>query len=289
MVNLIIFGLSKNNTLPITPISEVLVCVEKTMQEEIITEGGLSLYKDSSFRPQFSVTTNGIVAAASPKIKGVDKGDEIVFGYDVIMDRVYKSDAHCFLPETEGNNYLKKFRNGKGEILQVAAVPLAISNTWVGAYIDASGEFVDGVQGTESVVERWMAQFEFGSPDEFIFKNLLEIDNVDYWRCSEDKLLAKKVGGDILPIGDSRLILKPIVINLKHKLEIMKGKPLPFQKVSFTPDDRGVLIHDYEPLGLKKDDIIGFQKEYCEKYELFGGDYFLIKPKRAICKWQIEA
>lgn len=278
--------------MPIQPINEILLELAKPLQDEIITEGGLKLYKDTRFHPEWNTTITGKIAALPAKHKDfndkVKDAEELVFSYGVVADREFGADGHYFQPETEGSEYFQKYSNPKGEKLAIVAMPKVISIQWAGYYLDKSGELIDGCVGDEHAISRWKSQFSFGHASDIKFKNLLEWDGVDYWRCRIDDVFAKKVGNELIPVGD-RLILEPIVINLKDKMEIVNGKALPFQRLTFIPSDRAILTHDCEELGLSKGDVVSFDDRFCEKYEIYGKNYFLIKHARAKGVWQIAA
>lgn len=78
------------------PIYKILVTIEKRFQDEVVTESGLKLYKDSSFKPEENSTTVGVVAAVPakhdvhnfpPDFKfNVKNGDKLYFNFNITID-----------------------------------------------------------------------------------------------------------------------------------------------------------------------------------------------------------
>jgi hypothetical protein len=277
--------------LPVTPISQVLLQLSKPLQDEIILEGGIKLYLNPEFSPEWNATVSGQIAAKPIGIsyskfnEAISDAEEVVFSYSVVNEREYGADADHFQPEIEGNEYFQKYVNPKGEKLAIVAMPRVISIQWAGYYIDKFGELIDGYVGDEAGMSRWKAQFNFGFTSEYSFKNLIEWEGADYWKCDVADVFAKKVNGKLLPVGD-RLIMEPMVFDIKRQIEVEQGKPMPYQTVTFIPHDRATMIHDCEELDIQAGDVISFDPRFCEKYKIDGKDYFLIKKNRAQGKWQ---
>lgn len=269
--------------------NHILLQVDKALNDEILLEGGIKLYLDPTFRPEWNATVTGKVVSKPIHPKGENKkaiaalkvGDEVAFSYRVISDIEYGSSSDLFNPTTEGSDYYKIFANAKGEHLTIVAMPNGnMPPIWAACYNDKFGNLVDGTQGNESDVERWMAQFKFGNVQDGKFKNLFEEDGKDYWKSQECDVLAVKNGDDILPTSDL-LICKPIEIDLTTRHNLMNGVSLPPMTIAARLYDRATLLHDAEDMGLKKGDVVSTQEQYIQKYDLWGKPYFLI-PKRHI-------
>lgn len=90
-----------------SPINRIFVTIDKKFQDEIKTET-LTLYKDTSFDPEWNVTTYGTVFSIPHRVEtkfieedffeNVLVGDKIYFNYQTLLD-----DSNCILHE--GNEY----------------------------------------------------------------------------------------------------------------------------------------------------------------------------------------
>jgi co-chaperonin GroES (HSP10) len=77
------------------PVYKILVKIEKRFQDEVVTDSGITFYKDTSFKPEENSTIQGIVVAQPAKHdKGsfsddfqfnVKTGDKLYFHYNVVM------------------------------------------------------------------------------------------------------------------------------------------------------------------------------------------------------------
>lgn len=266
--------------------NHILVTVDKALNDEILLEGGLKLYLDPTYSPEWNATVTGKVAAKplhakSKSIETLHIGDEVAFSYRVISDMGFDSGETLFSATSEGSDYYKTFSNPKGEQITKMALPNGnMPPIWVGCYNDKFGNLVDGTQGNDSEVDRWMAQFQFGSVQSGTFKNLFEEAGQDYWKADPIDVFAVKRGEDILPTSDL-LICKPIEIDLTTRHNLMNGVSLPPMTIAARLYDRATVLHDDAELGLKKGDIVSTQEQYIQKYDLWGKPYFLI-PKRQV-------
>jgi co-chaperonin GroES (HSP10) len=77
------------------PITKIFVQIEKRFQDEIVTESGFRLWKDTSFKPEENSTIVGIVAGIpAMKLNGypegflfnVQVGDKLYFHYNVVLN-----------------------------------------------------------------------------------------------------------------------------------------------------------------------------------------------------------
>jgi co-chaperonin GroES (HSP10) len=78
------------------PIYKIFVTIDKRFNEEVVTEGGLKLYKDPSFNPEENSTTVGVVSATpakhdtknfAPDFKfNVKEGDKLYFNFNITID-----------------------------------------------------------------------------------------------------------------------------------------------------------------------------------------------------------
>lgn len=274
------------NPVPIR--NKVLLTVGKKLIDEIVTESGLNLYLSPEYNFEENATVTGTVAAIPSNFKGdLSIGDEVAFSYHTISDREFPNTSHYFVPVSEPNNELRIWQNGRGEKLRMRAHQGAIAPFWVGVYFDSHGRFdpEKSARGTEEEVERWMHQtFTFGNCEKFNHKNLLSISGNEYWKCNFENIFAKKVGDEIVSVGD-RIICQFIDIPIDRKVSEIKGIKLPDTKVALRLYDRAVVISGGEDVGIVPGDIISFDERYLEKYDLWGKKYGLIKKNRVDGLW----
>ena len=275
------------------PISLVLLHIPKALEDELITDSGLKLYVDPSYKKEWQSSVTATISELPinphPKDKKIfdqlNVGDEICVSYSVVADFNFASDAARFRQSTEDNDYYKEFFNGKGEMVRVQAMPkrAGIKGViWAGIYIDKRKELIDGVQGDESTVEKWLSQFPFGSTDDYTFNNFFEYDGKDYWKCGLDQIFAKKVKGHLVAVGD-RIICIPVDEVVPDQFFI-DGSGMA-QKVVVRRQDRGRVLSGGKEKEIRKDDIVHFDPKHCEKYSFFGKQYFLIKQNMVLGKF----
>lgn len=276
------------------PIEHAFVHVEKAFEDEINTPSGLKLYLDASYDKANHVSVVGKIAALPISPKGIGKriskqlnvGDEVCFSYRVCADIEHLVTDGYFTEITNPDEkYLKRWTNAKQEWITKAAMRTSTNAIqWTGVHTDVYGDVVSGEVGSESRVDRWLSKFAFSNEDRYKFRNLLGLEGQDVWKVRLDEIFAKKTEDGILPVGD-KLLLKPIDIDVKHRIEIMRGIHIPAKSVVERWYDRATLLHDFAPFDLKKGDIVAFQEQYIEKYDFYGEAYFLLKVSRVIGKW----
>jgi co-chaperonin GroES (HSP10) len=276
----------------IKPIKKVLISIDKALNDEIITEGGLKLYLDPSYDPSFHATVTGTVKGIPTNPTKEDKsivsqlriGDEIAFNYKVVINREYKSNSESF-QSVEKNPAKRVFLNNKRQKIMVNALPYRGKVIWVGVLLDHKNNVLDGRQGTNKEIEKWLSNFTFGEGASFVYKNLLEYDDINLWQTEAINIYAKKTSNGIVSLGD-RVIMKPIFIDVTQQVKIMKGIHLPDNAVMTEYVDMAVVVSGGERIGINKGDTVMFDPLYIEKYRFFNEDYLLIKEKRihAICQ-----
>lgn len=275
-----------------SPVSQVLLSVEAALQETITTDSGIKFFINPDYNREWNVATSAKIAALpinpSPKEKyildSLKVGDEVCFSYQVISDVSFGSDSNNFLPATYDDRYVKEFINGKGETVRVYGLAKRSGFkglTWIGTYQNKRREVIDGVQGDEETVERWLSKFPFGKTDDYTFNNFFEYSGNDYWKAYPDQIFAKKVKGRWVAIGD-RVICKPvegdvpreILINIQHK-----------ESVKIRYQDRAEVLSGGKRMNLKKGDIVSFDPLKVEKYKFDNKDYYLINERLVNGKW----
>lgn len=273
------------------PLSQVLLVLDKPLQDELITDSGLKLFIDPSYNKEQNVVVVATVVAlpinSHPKDKKIldqlSVGDEVCISYSVVADFEFKGDRERYMETTEENPHMKEFANGKGETVKVYAMKKAsgFGVVWVGMHQDKRGDIVDGVQGSEATVERWLSQFPFGKTDEYSFNNFFEYKSKDYWKCSLDQIFAKRVKKHLVAVGD-RVICKPIDEDVP--LSALPST-MHHSNIKIRHQDRGRVLTGGKEKGFKKDEIISFPPTKNEKYNFFGIDYFLVNQNYVTGKW----
>lgn len=273
------------------PITQVLVQVEKAFEDELITDSGLKFYISPDYKKEWQCSVVATIAAlpikVDPKFKHIfdelKVGDEIAVSYRIVADFTFVSDALRFMQVTEDNPYMREYVNAKGEWVKVYALTIPGRNLvkWVGVYQDARLKVISGAEGTESDVERWLAQFPLGKTDIYSFNNLFEHDGQDYWKCDLDEIFAKKVKGHWVAVGD-RVLCKAVQERVPDERLIGEHKG---HKVEMRYQDRGKVITGGKKKGLKKDEVVSFNPKHLERYTFENLEYYLINENLVNGRW----
>lgn len=274
------------------PVTQVLLSIDKVLQDAIITDSGLKLYLNPDYKREWNVATTAKICALPLKVNPKDKkildslkvGDEVAISYQVVYDLEFKGDGHRFMPSVDDDRYVKEFVNGKGETVRVYGLAKRSGFkglTWIGTYQNKKREVIDGVQGDEETVERWLSQFPLGKTDDYSFNNFFEYSGQDYWKCYPDEIFAKKVKGHWVAISD-RVICSPIDEDVPRELlNQIKHK----ETVKIRRQDRATVLSGGKRMNLKKGDIVSFDPQKVEKYKLGNKDYYLINERLINGKW----
>lgn len=265
----------------------MLLHIDQALIDEISTESGFKLYLAPEWNFEMNVSVTGKIAELPRNnSKNLKIGDEVAFSYRVISDRDFPNTADHFVEVSDGNPMIRVWYNKKGEMLRLMGVwQGAISQIWTATYFDTKGRFQNGCQGTEKEIGRWISQFKFGNADGFVYKNQIHYGDKTYWKCPMVDVFAKKVGDEIEAVGD-RVICLPIEIPLDKRIKEFNGIKLPEGDIQVRLYDRAVCISGGEEIGLNKGDIVSFEDKYCERYNLFGKEYFVIRQRRILGVWQ---
>lgn len=277
----------------IKPINKILVSIPSAFSDEISTPSGIKLYLDSSYNKEWNVSVTGTIThmpdhyddAFADVAKGLKVGDTIAFSFRVVADFEFHSDTdHFMLVTPDDSPFVRKYTNKKGEWINVRAIPSVTGHRWAAWYTDKYLRRIDGIDGGEEEVERWMSQFQFGKIDSYYFRNRLFLNGADYWKVEFDDVFAKKEGKRWVSVGE-KVLCRPIERNIGKVVQLSAGIHIPDSAVKLRFYDRGRLIHNIPSMGLKAGQIIGFDQKYVEKYELDGIEYFLIKKVRVDNRW----
>lgn len=274
------------------PISQVLLRIDKALQDELITDSGLKLYIDPSYRKEWQASVTGFIEAlpikTSPKhsriLSQLKVGDEVCVSYRVVADFAFKGDGYRFMQTTEDNPYHQEFVNGSGEWVKKYALPKRsglIGVVWVGVYTDRYGGYVDGQQGSEEEVDRWMAQFPFGKTDDYTFNNFFSYKGQEYWKCNLDDIYAIRVNGKLIAVGDrviGRYIEEEVPEEIKKSLTYSGEMKIRYQ-------DRLRVLTGGQSLGLVKNNTVSINQGHLEKYNFYGKEYYVVKEGSITGKW----
>lgn len=268
-----------------TPINSALIRINEAFQEEIITPGGLKLFMDGTYNRNYTATVTGTIAALPIQAKTAKEkrildslkiGDEICMSYLVVYDLDYASDGDQFMETSEGNDMMRSWHNGKGEKLNVVALPGKIAPLWTGYYLNKYNQLVDGVQGNQSAVERWLSQFSLGKTDKFTFNNLLDLNGQAYWKCDLELIFAKKHKGHLKAVGDN-VICQPIEEDIPAHIRYDMGKLDDSAKIRYA--DRGLVLTSGSDK-FKKGEIVAFNPMFLQRYDFWNKSYYLMDASR---------
>lgn len=272
----------------IRSVNNVLLSLDKALNDEIILNSGLKLFIDPSYRPEFNVTVSGKVNALPENCIGEDAkiveqlkvGDEVAFNFRVVATRKYVPNKDTFLP-IEETEIRKTYLDNKKNKIKINALPYKGGLNWVGVLLDWRGDVIDGAQGTQSEVERWFSQFTIGYDAPFFYSNLLEHEGTVLWKAEPRDIYAKKVKGGvgIQAVGD-RVIMKEIVIDASKRVALTNGIHIPDGSILSAYGDRAKVVSGGEKFGIKRGDEVFFEPTYLEKYNFFGQEYLVIKQNR---------
>ena len=257
--------------------------INKALQDEIVMANGEKLYIAAEWDIENNASVVGSVAYL-PKVgkgqykgvlDGLSEGDAVAFAYSVCAETAFNDDSENFIETSEGSDYLKFFQNGRKDKIQIMAIPGKVSPIWVGVLNDKHGNWIDGVQGKESDVNRWLAQFSFGGSDQLRFKNFFEIDGEELWKCDYGNLFCKRVGDSVVALGDW-VMCEPVYIDKTTAYNLENGVSLPPMSVALKLTDRAYVVSGD---GFKEGEIIASAEKFFGRYKLWGKEYMVIKKR----------
>ena len=257
--------------------------LESALQESILLANGQKLYIAAEWDIENNATVIGKVAYLPKVAKGehsgvlsqLEEGAEVAFSYAVCADTAFSDDSENFVETSEGSEYLKLFQNGKGWRIKVMALPGKVSNIWIGVLNDKRGEWIDGVQGNESDVNRWLGQFAFGAADQLRFKNFFDLDGEEVWKCDYRNLFCKKTDDGVKALGDW-IICEPVYMDKTTAYNIENGVSLPPMSVALMLTDRAIVV---DGGGFEKGTVVGSEERFFGIYELWGKKYMVIRKR----------
>jgi co-chaperonin GroES (HSP10) len=273
---------------PICPIDKIIVQFDKKFQDEIVTKSGIKFYQDPTFNPEWQATVTGTVVSipkriSYPIVPQVKVGDELVFSYLVVYDRIVREDDEAFYETTPENDRHHEFENGRKETIKVMHLTPKLS---AGIYMAADKKTrLDGRQGGPKEVGRWLSQYKIGKHDHMVYTNLLPFNEQDFWLCDYQFAIAVKREGEIIMIGGNCL-LEPS----EERMVYERGPNMQLDLI--TKVDKGVatLLNIGEPLktlprlNAKPGDRVHFNQDFVQRYEMWGKKYFVLPQIRLIAK-----
>lgn len=257
--------------------------IDKALQDSIIMSNGEKLYIAAEWDIENNASVIGTVAYLPKVAKGENKsvlsqlevGNEVAFSYSVCASTSFNDDTESFLETSEGSDYLKMFQNGKKQRIKVMALPGNVSPIWVGVLNDKHGEWIDGIQGREIDVNRWLAQFQFGGSDQLRFTNFFDLEGEELWQCKYGEIFCKKVGDEVVAVNDW-IVCEPILLDKTTLYNLENGLSLPPMSVCLKLTDRAKIVSGG---GFEKDTIIASAERFFGIYKLWGKEYMIIKKR----------
>jgi len=269
-------------------VNHYLVTVDTILQEKIKLAGGIELYFDGSYQHEWSVSVTGTVVCVpqNPKTtnKWIEVKDNICFSYQVLNDKKFTAESHIFKIEHDYPDY-KLYANGNGDQIKIIKLAARHGGHFAAVCYTKRHQLIEGAEGTESDINRWLAQFPMSNAKDFVYENLVEIEGKQYWKVRKEQIFAKKIKKKLFSCSEF-VICKPIVLDVSQRISLIKGIALAPGSVMTRYVDRAEVVAGGRDLGLERGDIIGFDAEYVNKYTLFDEEYFLIKEGRANVKWE---
>lgn len=271
------------------PTNRILLKLDKLYTDELITEGGLKLYFDPSFSPEWNVTCTGTVAALPRKaLPDLQIGDKVYFTYHIVNERKWEDDKKFFVRNNLGNEYIREYTDKLGGTIKVMRFPngKGFAEKWGAAYINEYQVHIDGCQGSEKDIDRWLAaNFQYGYAQQMKYKNLIEISGDDFWIAKDVEIFAIKRGDELIATP-GYAICKPLRIDIGMRVAIAEGIQVPENTMILIPEDRGEIIAMGPEKGMKisakKGNTVLFNKKLVEKYEFDGEKLFVVKHNRIL-------
>jgi co-chaperonin GroES (HSP10) len=291
--------------IPVCPQNNIIVQIDKKYQDEIETESGIKLFKDTTFEPGWNATVTGKVVSVPHKViegtadkwhhrRGmivpeVQVGDELAFSYMVVFDREMVKDHTKFYLH-EDNGYQKEWRNCLDQRLVLTYLP---DKMMVAAVLDKRNNVIQpGRTGTFSEVERWLTQnFKFTKgDDETVYANLMWLnEKEEYWSVDYVFAHAVRREGQIKMIGGYTL-LEPLdadrmdFFGNSGKLIVPESMKKKKREGEARIVSIGTPLKGHPTLNVKPGDVVRFNERFVERYKFFGKDYLMLQQRRILAK-----
>lgn len=279
--------------------NNILVELEKSFQDELVSESGIKFYQDTTFRPEWNTTVLGRVASVPKRLtlgggndsidpdrerisQIVKAGDEIVFSYLVIMNRKQTDNVgEMFTRESPLDPFTTVWSNPKGQ--QIVRIYLKNNKYEIGLFDINTRTWVDRVKGGEREMESFMGKYMPTENVGFNYKNLLPYNDKDYWIVDYSNAIAiKRAEGVFEMIGDFTIVDPISEPNRKTHdglIEIFNVEQSTDYKAIGKLISIGTPLDGDRQLSVKPNDIICADIRYVQKYSIDGKDYWIIKQK----------
>ena len=290
-------------------LNNILVELPKAFQDEIITDGGLTLFKDTTFRPEWNVTISGKVASVPdrltigdggnhsfyperPDINTIVKvGDEIIFSYIVVMNRVITDNVgEVFERDKPIDPFITTWTNS--DRLRIFRVYLNGDKWECGLFDLKTKKWIDRVRGGEATSEAFISKYMVSENYGYAYKNMLPYGGHDYWKVDYINAIAvKKKDGSFDMIGDYVLV-EPIREPRRGLEQGLIEVHVIAQEEDYKATGRIISIGEplkgQPKLSAKPNDTIYTDIRYVEKYEIDGHDYWVVRQKYLLAKYVIN-
>jgi co-chaperonin GroES (HSP10) len=288
-------------SIPTAPQNNLFVLIDKMYTDEIKTGSGVRLYQDTSFKPEWHVTITGHVVStpmkltkdnyerAGLRLEDIRVGDEAIFKYLVVEDKVFTDDAAKFflIEEAEGRYF--EFGNGLSQKVKLYAIE---PKWWAGVYLDEEGIPIDGITGTRQEVQAWVTKnFKMLEDGEIRYENLMIHDGVLYWKVDYRLLIGfiREVDGQKkVHAGRGYVFVEPMEENLGDKTEggiiipehmrVKKSKRWGVARMVGEGRDGKV-----KP-SVKEGDKVLWDERFGEQYEIGGLPWIVLKQEHILGK-----
>lgn len=279
--------------------NNILVELSKAFQDEIVSEGGLTFYQDTTFRPEWNVTILGKVVSVPFKLSiggGFDSidpdrprifpivktGDELLFNYLVVMNRKQTDNVgEIFTRDQPTSPWTTVWSNPNG--LQLVRVYLKNEKYECGLFDTISRTWVDMVRGGEFEVESFMGKYMPTQNVGFNYRNLLPYEGKDYWKVDYANAIAvKRAEGVFDMIGDFAIvepISEPDTRVYDGSLEIYEIEKSKDYKAIGKLISIGLPLKGDPKISVKPNDIICTDSRYLMKYEIDRKNYWVVRQK----------
>jgi co-chaperonin GroES (HSP10) len=282
------------------------VKIDRAFQDEIITEGGVKFFLDTSYHPEHHATITGELVSV-PKRLGPDyrqqgnfvnmeAGDKICFSYLVVFDRGFDDTAKHFYKVEEIEGVMQLWVNNSFEKIRITRFDDMVA----GVYTNEAGLLVDGIQHKGhrawDVVQAWLGKFSLEGSAIINYNNALEIDGDVYWRCDWRYVFFKV---DRLVSESGEQLRQEITMAPGYCLVFPESRQTEYQGriellqpvlSNYTAESAGRVIANGPTLwgrkeyGLKNGDKILFDKNFAEKYVINGQEVLILKHRYIIAK-----
>lgn len=270
------------------PVSHYLIQLSQPLIDKITTESGIEFYIAPEFNFEWQVSVTGKIVGI-PENPGMRHehlkvNDMVAISYMVVNARKFTSDAHIFRKYVD-EPYKKQYYDGNGHWIRITMLQLPDGKMkWVGTLTDKHNKLVDGFEGVEGDMQKWLAEFPMSVGTDFVYSNLVVINGKDYWKAEKGMILAKRLKDRLFATGEYA-ICEPIVVDKTQQVSIMRGIHIAPGSIMTRYVDRAKLISGGAKYGLKPKDTVSFQPQYVNKYRLFDENYFLVKESRILGTW----